>query len=268
MEPCRRGKRAEKSQTVPGIGFLRFRFACFLQQNTQPANHKQVKKDERRPPCHAVRGRTGRYARRSRRAESRRGVRHRAPPLQGRTDEGRIAAGAFLWFFGRKFALAFRCCFMAFVCIASWCDVPKRMGFFKRAVSWRIESFIEHMNLFLARVRAPHRKYHSEVMLKLLISLCFALLFRPVLIVDADADAHRPFPSMRVFFGILQSLWDQNTRMDWNFRREIRVRAEIIQIFAHFFRKCVRNFCARMDFPTVNGTHIRIKLAPRSVITP
>ena len=62
---------------------------------------------------------------------------------------------------------------------------------------------------------------------------------------------------MRVFFGILQSLWDQNTRMDWNFRREIRVRAEIIQIFAHFFQKCVKNFFTRMDFPTVNGTHIR-----------
>ena len=71
---------------------------------------------------------------------------------------------------------------------------------------------------------------------------------RPILIVDADADAHRPFPSMRVFFGILQSLWDQNTRTDWNFRREIRVRAEIVQIFADFFQKSVRNFCARMEF--------------------
>ena len=34
---------------------------------------------------------------------------------------------------------------MKFVRIASWWDVPKRIGFFERAESWRIESFIEHM---------------------------------------------------------------------------------------------------------------------------
>ena len=51
--------------------------------------------DERRSARHAVRrGTWGRRRRRGRGAQSRRGIRHRAPPLQGRPDEGRTAAGA------------------------------------------------------------------------------------------------------------------------------------------------------------------------------
>ena len=171
MEPCRRGRREvsnrddESARDTPPLCLL-----CFLQQITQPTTSRSRTMNADLLAMLSGGGLGGMPG----------GAGGANPAEESGTELLRFKAGRMkaelqqVRFFGRKFALAFDFVTMTSFCIASWRGVSKRMGFFKRAVSWRIESFIEHMNLFLARVRAPHRKYHSEVMLKLLINQKFS----------------------------------------------------------------------------------------------